>query len=242
MSQTLKAALAVAALIGAYLIGSAVQWPLGGRHNDGTIRVTGSGSVKATPDQMILNLTSELKSDTSAAALNDVNAAISKVLAALEGLGVEKRDISTQQVSVQPDTTYSDKTGQRITGYIARQSLKVVIRDLPKSGEVISKVVAVGGDDLRVDSTQMRVSNKNAALDQAREKAMKAALAKAELYAKTGDRALGPVLKIAEEGASGTVSATSPYRDALDGTAGRTPVEPGEQTIKVQVTVVWRMR
>lgn len=238
MSASVKPVMVVVGLVAAYVLGAAVQWPLGTRHNDGTVKVSGSGSVSATPDQMVLGLTVRSKRPTTAGALDAASGSMAKIIAKAEQLGIAKADLRTDQIRVEPDTTYSSKAGEQVRGYFGVQSLKVTVRDLAKAGDVLPELVGAGGDDVRLDQTVLKVTNKNAALDEARTKAIKSAQAKATQYAEATGRSLGTVLKIVEYG--GTSVTTASY-DTSDGALKSVPIEPGEQKIKVTVTATWRL-
>lgn len=240
MSKNAKIGLALASLLVGYVLGALIKWPIGGTHNDGTVRVNASGSVMATPDQMVVDLSVRSKRASSAEALSSASASMTKVIAALDAAAIVKKDMSTTQIAVEPDITYEGKEGQKVSGYIARQSLRVTVRDLKKSSELLSKVSAAGGNDLIIENTSLKVSSKNSALAEARLKAIKAARAKAATYAEATGRSLGPVLRITESSGSNTVY--SVRSAAADSTSGsNVPVEPGEAKIKVIVDATWRL-
>src|SRR5258707_759321 len=70
------------------------------------------------------------------------------------------------------------------------------------------------------------------------ERAVAAARRKAEIYARAAGVTLGAPLSISEEGAPGPM----PYRKMAVGMAESAPVAPGEETLRVTVSVSWAIK
>lgn len=73
---------------------------------NGTITVTGSGSVYADPDMAQVSIGVTNEATTATQAMSDNAAAMTKVMNALEGQGIAKADIKTSTVSLQPKYSY----------------------------------------------------------------------------------------------------------------------------------------
>ncbi|MDO7866902.1 SIMPL domain-containing protein [Nocardioides jiangxiensis] len=236
----------VAALVVLLVLGVLGAYALGAKGHDKpgseSVTVAGSGKVTVVPDLLIADLTIHVTRDTNAAALADGNAIEAKVTAALQKAGVAKKDIRTTGFSVNPHYDYS-RGGERQAGYDADHSIRVYARDLDTAGKVIGDAVTAGGNAVRVQGTRLTLSDKDAAMAEAREKAMKDAKARAKAYAAAGGRDLGEVVTIRENSASaGYQPAAIDGFDAKASAAGAAvPIEPGEQKLSVSVQVVYEL-
>lgn len=79
------------------------------------------------------------------------------------------------------------------------------------------------------------VSQESKVLDDARVKAIEDARRKAEIYAKAAGVRVGSPLSISEEGAGGPIPVRAQFK------AGVAAVAPGEETLKVSVTVAYEI-
>ena len=82
------------------------------------------------------------------------------------------------------------------------------------------------------------VSQESKLLDDARVKAIEDARRKAEIYAKAANVRLGAPVSISEEGAGGPQPVGA---RAVQGRRGPTPIAPGEETLRVSVSVSYEI-
>jgi len=196
----------------------------------GGITVTGTGTVKAVPDEAQFSLGVQSEGQTAREALAANSERMSRVLAAVRAAGVAKGDIQTQDVSISP--SYEDK-GQ-ITGYTARNSVSVRIRDLAEAGAVLDAATNAGANEVygptldRSDREEQQAKALRSAVDNAR--------SKAEALADAADVRLGEVTAISEgfEGGPETY-----YGRAKLMADSAVPIEPGQQDIQATVTVTF---
>src|SRR3989338_1927600 len=102
-----------------------------------TISVTGEGKIFVKPDigEIGFAINSEVaKIDDAQARATEV---INKIVSMLKEKGVEEKDIQTVNYSISPVYDYPDGT-RRFRSWQVSQSLKVKMRDLTKTGELIS--------------------------------------------------------------------------------------------------------
>src|SRR6185295_14259508 len=151
-----------------------------------------------TPDVLRLDMSSEARASSVDTALAKASAAMRDVIRALRDGGVAAKDVRTAGLSVYPDYSY-DGNQQRITGYIATESLSATLRDLNKAGQLVKRAVAAGGDTARVDGLQLDLEGDSELLVQARKQAFAEAKAKAETYAEAAGRGLGAVSSVSEQ-------------------------------------------
>jgi uncharacterized protein YggE len=202
------------------------------------ISVTGEAEVSAPPDlaQLDAGVASDGKTAREAAEAN--NAAMSKVLLALKGAGLDDKDYQTSRLSLQPQYAPNRPGPSPIVGYRASNRVSIKLHDVAKVASVIDTLVTAGAND--VGNINFTVSQASKLLDDAREKAIADARRKAEIYAKAAGVTLGAPISISEEGAPapvfrGKMMAAAPM-------ATSTPIAQGEETLSVTVAVTWAIK
>lgn len=236
----------VAALVLLLVLAALAAYTLGAqRHDkagDQAVTVSGSGKVTVVPDLLIVDLAVKVTRPTNAEALAEGNRVEKKVTDALEKAGVARKDIRTTGFSVNPHYVY-DRDGEHPRGFDAEHAIRVYARDLDTAGRILGDAVTAGGDDVQIRNTQLTLSDKAKAMDEARAKAVKDARNRAKAYADAGGRDLGKVVRIRErEASSGYVpSAAADSAAVLKESRGAVPIEPGEQKLRVDVEVVFEL-
>ena len=143
----------------------------------GTIVVSGTGRVAVDPDTAELRLGVSISRPTVAAARAAAAEAMAAILAAVSGAGVDRRDVQTTTLSVQPRYDYRDGKPPSLTGYDLANVVIVTVRDLAGLGGVIDGALTAGATSL--DGLAFRVEDpreperaaRTAAVAQARERA-----------------------------------------------------------------------
>ena len=178
---------------------------------------------------------------TQAARAGDAMAAnakaMSATIAALKRAGVADRDIQTQSINLQPQYRYGDNQPPVLTGYQANNRVSVRIRDMGGAGGIIDALVASGAN--QIDGPTLSVEHPEAALDEARAKALATARTRADLYAKAAGLTVRRIVRISESEES-----RQPPRPMMMMAAKRmdsTPVEAGEQELAVNLSVVFEL-
>jgi uncharacterized protein YggE len=199
--------------------------------------VNGEGKVTAVPDIAILTLGIEAQESTVAEAQAKASEAMTNVMNALKGAGIDENDIQTQYFSIQEVTRWdSDKQQQTVIGYQVTNTVTVKVRDVDKTPDVIDAVAAAGGDLTRINSLAFTLDDPSLYQEQARAKAVDDAAAKAKQLADTAGIKLGKPTYITESSyIPGPI-----YRDTatVEGTpAPTTPISPGEMEITVNVQI-----
>lgn len=206
------------------------------------ILVTGEGSVDVAPDMAVLVLSVMREAPTAREALTANSTAMSKVLNAMAGLGIAKRDLQTANFDIQPRYNYPQpgkavNQGPQLVGYTVRNALTVRVRDIAKVGEVLDASVTLGVNE--GGSILFTNDDPSAAITQARVKAMQVALAKARTLAEAAGVKTGRILEISEQDYSPRPMAMARMEMvAMDSPAGAAPpIAAGENTYKVTVNV-----
>jgi uncharacterized protein YggE len=201
------------------------------------ITISSQGSVKVVPDAVRINATSTNVAPTSKEALAATAKTSAAVRAALTAAKIDKKDISTQSISVYPEYKYDNNTAV-LVGYRASQTFTIVVRAAATAGDVVDAIVAAGGDSLQLSGATPFVLDNTKAAAVARTVAVKNARAKAASYASLLGVKLGKVNYLVEN------SAPTPYVPVMavaKTEADSTVVDLGEQDVTVSVTVQWSL-
>lgn len=206
-----------------------------------TVTVTGFGRASARADSMLVHLGVQGEGNDVATALDAASEALPRVIAALRSGGVSDRDLATNSISV--DERY-DHQKNRQSGYVCRNELRVVLRDLTGSGRLLRDVATAGGDALRIHGVSLQIADVSTLAVQARHAAFTHARLQSEQYAQLARARLGEVLDV-HDGArpeprgygSGAFSRSATPQSAALGV----PIEAGELSEQATVTVCWEL-
>jgi uncharacterized protein YggE len=204
-----------------------------------TLNLAAFGETRLAPDMASINLGVTTEAATAAAAMQANSARMTQVVAALRKGGIAEKDIQTSQLSVEAQYAYEQNQPPKLTGYRAANQVTVTVRDLSRLGQAVDAVVAAGAN--QVGQISFGLADPAAAETAAREAAVKALAAKADLYARaTGHR----VLRLVSLSETGGVSPPMPV--AMVAMSARfekaeTPVSPGEVRVRIDVTGVYEL-
>jgi uncharacterized protein len=208
------------------------------------IWVNGEGKVVAVPDVATISLGISAQANTVALAQSQASEAMNNVLKALTDNGVAKKDIQTRQFSINKVSRWDKDTQQEIViGYQVTNTVVAKVRDIPKTGTVIDAVALAGGDLTRIDGISFSIDDPTAYQAEVREKAIAAARAKAEQMAKLSGVTLGKPTYISESSyIPGPVYRADMAKESSVPTAAPTPIEVGEQEIRVNVQITYAIK
>jgi hypothetical protein len=197
--------------------------------------VLATGEVTRVPDVARISTGVVTTAPTATAALQENARRMAAVRAGLRQAGIADRDIQTGSINLHPEYRH-DPTGNnpQVIGYRASNDLSVRFRDIANAGKVIDALVAQGAN--QVHGPMLGIDKPEAALDEARTKAIAAARARADLYARALGRRVGRILSISETGAN---YAPPPMMMRMRGESASmsTGIEPGEQVLSVTLSV-----
>jgi uncharacterized protein len=194
--------------------------------------VTGTGRVDSVPDEATFSLGVTTDGASAREALAANSAAMRRVLAALDGAGVDAKDVKTETVSVGPDY---DSDGTSPSGFTARNSVSVLIRELGKAGSVLDAASRAGANE--VNGPMLTRGNRDELEARALENAVANARKRAEALAEAAGVGLGRVTAIVE-GASMTPQPWMEMSARADA-ASPAPIRPGTEEIQATVTVTF---
>ena len=212
----------------------------GKKTREGSIVVSGTGRVAVVADVADLRLGVMLDRPTVEEARTDAATAMTGVIGAVLAAGVDRRDVRTALLSVQPRYEYRDGKPPKLTGYDLANVVSVVVRDLARLGDVVDGTLGAGATSL--DSLTFRVADPSAAERDARVQAMAQARARAEVLAASAALAIDGVAEVVEGIPGGAPVPFGKAERMMAAADAATPVEAGTMEIAVTVTVTYRTR
>jgi uncharacterized protein YggE len=201
------------------------------------IAVTGRGEIKVSPDRATIQISVQTRATTAAAAAAENATKQQAVLTALRQLGLGNDQLSTINYNVYPEQRYEQGKEPVIVGYNVTNTILVDVKKLDQVGPVIDAAIARGAN--MITSLQFYASNTETARRSAIAIAIEKARADAEAAARAARGTLGSLLEI-------NIGAYSPRPPqpmmmlARGAAQADTPINPGEETLAVEVNTRWR--
>lgn len=199
------------------------------------VAVLGHGEVQARPDTATVQIGVETEAASAKEALAQNNAQAQALQQKLAELGVAEQDLQTSNFNIMP--TYG-ADGRQVAGYRVSNSVTVTIRQLGTAGALLDQVVQAGANSIY--GISFSVADQQKLLEQARQKAVADAKARAGQLAAAGGAAVGDVLTISENVSAPPVP--MPMMDRATEQAPSVPVQPGTQTLSVDVQATFALR
>jgi len=200
-----------------------------------------TGEVARVPDLAVISAGVVTRANTASAALQDNAGRMDRVIAALKSAGIADRDIQTSSINLNPEYRYPENQSPQLVGYTATNQVTVRFRDIRNSGKVLDALVAEGAN--QINGPSMTIEHPEEALDEARAKAVASGRARADLYAKALGMRVVRVVSVSESGGSYPVPPPMPYAErAMAASAPATKIEPGEQKLQVNLSMVFELQ
>ena len=206
-----------------------------------TLTLSAEGVSRLAPDMASISLGVVTEAPTAGEALRVNAERMTKVMAALKKAGLADRDIQTSGLSVSPMYDYPNGQPPALRGYQASNQVTASVRDLARLGPVLDATVNAGANT--AGQVGFGLSNPLAAENAAREAAVKALNAKAELYARATGHTGVRLTALSEGGFAPqprpmmkAYAIAAPMADAAP-----TPVAPGELNVSITVSGVFEM-
>jgi uncharacterized protein YggE len=203
--------------------------------NPRQVTVAGSGQVQGVPDALTADAGIEFTAPDVTAAMNQTNDRQQAVINALVGAGLDRNDISTTTVTLEPQ--YGSGTAT-ITGYRATNAIRVKIHPADAASRMLALIVTTGGDATRISSVSYSIADDSQLVRDARARAFSDAKARADQYAQLSGLRLGRVVSISEVSGGQPAPGGPP---APPRSTAAVPLEPGQQTVSFSVTAVWEL-
>jgi uncharacterized protein len=220
-----------------------------------SITVTGTGKASAVPNIASINFTVQetalAVSDAQEKATKKTNAALSM----LKEMKIEEKDITTSGYNVNPQYANQPicyggicppQTAPKITGYQVNQSIEVKVRDIGKTGDILSKLGSL--EIQNIYGPNFTLDDDSAIVSEARGKAIGDAQEKAKQLAKQLGVSLGSVLNFCDENCSYNsdpryMKESVMGADSMNVRTGGVPQIPvGEQKMLKVVQITYEIR
>lgn len=204
-----------------------------------TLTVTGTGQVKATPDEASFSTGVVAQGASAREALAANSKAMAGVIAALKRQGVPDKAIQTANLSLSPQYAPCKPDvacPQKIVGYEVSNTVTATT-PFDKAGVVLDALVASGAN--QIGGISFAIRDPKPLLTAARADAVKDAIDKAATYAKAAGVTLGPILSISEGGSS---APPQPMFKAMAMRADAVPLAAGEQAVSADVSITWTIQ
>ncbi|UCI09477.1 SIMPL domain-containing protein [Mesorhizobium sp. B1-1-8] len=229
--------LALAAAIAFPTLASAADSPPPPR-----IVVSGEGEATTTPDMAILTLSVMREAKTARAALDADNDAMAAVISAMKAAGIADRDLQTAGIQINPRYNYTNKADgsqeAELVAYQVTNTLSVRVRDVDKTGDILDKAVSLGVN--QGGGIAFTNDDPKATVTEARKKAVADAMAKAKTLAEAAGVSLGRVIEITDQNVAPVPMPMS--AKSFDAARAAVPVQAGENSYNVQVTVTFELK
>jgi uncharacterized protein YggE len=223
-------------LISAFSPDLTPQRQVGSESPQRTIHVSGRGLVSARPDIALVRLGVQTDAEEADAALEENNRQMQALVDTLKAAGIPEEDIQTQTFRLTPryEETPTSEGQRELVGYTATNIVEARVRDITAVGSVLDAAVQAGGN--RIEGIRFEISDPSAFIEQAREAAWNDAQQKAEQLTSLAGTELGDVMTINETGRG-----PQPIIEqaVMAEAAAAVPIEPGSQTIEVNLEVRW---
>lgn len=203
-----------------------------------TISVTGTGRSSVTPDRFTFTAGVTTVAPTVDDAVNQNNARVASVIAALKKAGATDKEIRTSNFSIWPQQEYVQGKMPQILGYQVSNTITVTRDKIGEAGRLLQVAISAGVN--QSSGLQFEVSDPTKGRDLGLGAAFEDARNKATLLAKAAGRTLGKALAITE----GTQAYMPPHQGRVmsmkaeaASAVSDVPVESGmeEQTYTVSV-------
>ena len=238
MKAVLAALFTATAAIASPVQAQAVQLvqPIAGTRLD----VTATGEVSRVPDIAIISAGVMTRAATASAALQQNATRMERVRAALKRAGIADRDIQTSNISLNPEYNYQNNQAPKLTGYTASNQVNVRFRDIANTGRILDALVAEGAN--QISGPTLTIDKPEAALDEARVKAVAAGRARADVYARSLGMRVVRLLSVSEGARYSVPRPIAVMRAEAGGAVADSKIDPGEQQVQITLEMSFELQ
>ena len=199
-----------------------------------TLSVEGTGEANTAPDQATVAIGITTHAADAAKAQNDNAWTAAQIQKAIAALGIEAKDIQTQNYSFRPTYRTEENRRGEINGYTVDNTVLVCVRDIKLTGKVVDAALSHGANE--ISSLSFTASDARALRKVALKNAIADARDKADIIAQgLGKRIVGIQ----------TVSENTGYPETrryvgnmmLAAKDAATPIQPGSLTLTANVHI-----
>jgi uncharacterized protein YggE len=195
------------------------------------------GSASITPDGIKLSGVANTLAKSSASGLAEIAKVAESIRQVLAANNVDKKNISSANLSIYPEYSYTPTGVRNLLGYRVTQGFEVVLADGKAAGSVIDQLIGATGDKFQINSISSFVTNLDEVTKSARADAIAKAKLKAEDYAQLTGKRLGKILSINENGSDAPVMPMATSKEALG-----TSFDMGSTKVEVSLFISWELK
>jgi hypothetical protein len=198
--------------------------------------------VKTAPDRASIGAGVVTQAPTAVEAMRQNATAMQRLIAALRAKGIAERDIQTSGINLSPQYDYSnrqDNQPPRLTGYQVTNTVRVTTADIANLGQLLDTLVSAGGNNL--DGPNFFMADADAGMDEARTAALRSAGERAQVYARAAGYSRARLVSINEGGSYAEPPRPVMMARMVAADAAATPVQPGEVTRSLALSVQYRL-
>lgn len=206
-----------------------------------TLNLSAYGETRVEPDMATITLGVMTQGRTAQAAMQSNGVKMNQVIEALKKAGLAARDIQTSNLNLNPQYAYEQNQPPRLTGYQASNQVTITVHDLAKLGQAVDATVTAGAN--QVHGISFGLNDPTTAENAAREAAVKALQAKAELYARATGHRIARLVTLSEGSASYPVPPPMPMVEmaAQRMKDASTTISGGELKVRVDITGLYEV-
>jgi len=208
--------------------------------NGTRLSLTAEGVVTRAPDIALINAGVVTEAPTAAAAMQQNNQRMAATVAALRKAGIAERDIQTAAITLNPQYRYAEGQPPAIIGYQASNQVQIRFRDVKRAGAILDSLVSVGAN--QINGPTLTIADPDAALNQARQAAVRTARERATLYAQAAGLQVSRILSITEQGENNPPRPMVMAMAKADAGMATPEILPGEQEVKITLTVAFELQ
>jgi len=197
----------------------------------------GTGEVQLAPDRATVMLGVQSRAPTVSQATSDNARRQRAIIDTLRALGLGSDQLTTVNFSVSPEMQYPPNQAPKVTGYVVMNTVRASLRKIEDVGRTIDAALMKGANE--VSGIEFTSSRADSARRAAIAEAVGHARADAEAMAKAAGGSLGQLLELTSGVEPIRPFEASMARARIAGTAGPTPIEPGQLTVSATVTARW---
>jgi uncharacterized protein YggE len=204
-----------------------------------TLSINGHGEVTLTPDIAYIYVGVHTEMEAAAEAVAENNDQAQAVIDALRAAGIAAEDISTSNFSLWYSQNYDFEGKPTDVKYVVDNTVYITVRDLDALGDILDTAINAGANS--VNGISFDVSDKDAALAEAREKAVADARTQAGELADLAGVELGEIQNISMYGGVPTPYYGGAVREVAEAAAS-VPITPGQFVVTVDVSIVFEIQ
>ena len=207
-----------------------------------TISVSGLGKISLTPDRVTFTVGVQTVAPTVENAVNQNNAKVAQVIAALKNSKATDEEIRTSNFSISPQQEYKEGQAPRVVGFQVSNDITVTRDTVGDAGKLLQAAIGAGVN--QASGLNFTVSDQTRGRDEALKKAFEDARAKASVLAQAAQRNLGRAISITEGIAPQAPPQPMLARNmsVMEAKVSDVPISQGTEELNFTVSVIFELQ